>query len=54
MTGHLSDEVRAIILSALLVLSVFGGTVAFTGTAVAVDNNSGSFDEFTNDYQSYN
>ena len=48
MTGYLSDEVRAIILSALLVLSVFGGTVAFTGTAVAVDSGSGSFDEFTN------
>jgi major cell surface glycoprotein (TIGR04216 family) len=35
MTGYLSDEVRAVILSALMVLSVFGGTVAFSGTAAA-------------------
>ena len=36
MTGYLSDEVRAVILSALMVLSVFGGTVAFSGTAAAI------------------
>ena len=57
MTGYLSDEVRAVILSVIMVLSVFGGTVAFSGTAVAAtptDGGSGSVSPSTVDEQSTN
>jgi major cell surface glycoprotein (TIGR04216 family) len=39
MTGYLSDEVRAVVLSALMVLSVMVGSVAFAGTAAATSFN---------------
>ncbi len=37
MTEGTHDKIRALFLSALMVVSVFGGTVAFAGTAAAVD-----------------
>ena len=40
MTDDISDKVRALFLTALMVFSVFGGTVAFAGTAAAVDDVS--------------
>jgi surface glycoprotein (TIGR04207 family) len=36
------DKIRALFLSALMVFSVFAGTVAFAGTAAAVTNTSAS------------
>lgn len=38
MTGN-TDKLRALILSALMVLSVFGGTIAFAGSAAATASN---------------
>lgn len=51
MTGNnsLRDQARAVFLAALVVLSVFGGTVAFAGTAAAADGTV-SLDE--SDYAS--
>ncbi|MFB6252966.1 MAG: surface glycoprotein, partial [Halobellus sp.] len=54
MSGHTSDKVRAVVLSALMVLSVFGGTVAFAGTAAAQTADSGSITPSTVDEQTTN
>jgi len=41
MSGYQSDKIRAVVLSVIMVLSVFGGTVAFSGTAAAASFTSG-------------
>ncbi|WP_435067719.1 surface glycoprotein, partial [Haloplanus sp. C73] len=48
MTDY-NDKVRAVVLAALMVFSVFAGTVAFSGAAAGVNSGSGSFATFTND-----
>ena len=40
MTGDSQDKLRALILSALMVLSVFAGTIALSGAAAASDANN--------------
>ncbi len=42
MSGQQSDKIRAVVLSVIMVLSVFGGTVAFSGTAAAATGDGGS------------
>jgi len=41
MTGNASNKLRALVLSALMVLSVFAGTVALSGTAAAANDATG-------------
>ena len=47
MTSN-SKKVRALVLSALMVFSVFAGTIAFAGTAAAVDSVSGDSNDLSN------
>jgi surface glycoprotein (TIGR04207 family) len=54
MTDYPSDEVRAVVLSALMVLSVFGGTVAFSEPAAAQSFDSGSITPSTVEEQTSN
>jgi major cell surface glycoprotein (TIGR04216 family) len=39
MSGYQSDKIRAVVLSALMVLSVMVGSIAFAGTAAAAPND---------------
>ncbi|SDY43153.1 DUF7827 domain-containing protein [Halobellus clavatus] len=50
MTGN-TNKTRAVILAALMVLSVFAGTIAFTGSAAAQDYAGGAV-QFDNDTSS--
>ena len=43
-----NNKIRALFLTALMVFSVFAGTIALTGTAAAVNGNDIAVDEFTN------
>jgi len=43
-----NNKIRALFLTALMVFSVFAGTIALTGTAAAVNDNDIVDDEFTN------
>jgi hypothetical protein len=56
MSGYQSDKIRAVVLSVIMIFSVFGGTVAFSGTAAAASFSPGSAsptpvdEQTTNDY----
>lgn len=43
-----NNKIRALFLTALMVFSVFAGTIALTGTAAAVNGNDIAVNEFTN------
>ncbi|AEN04599.1 hypothetical protein Halar_0829 [halophilic archaeon DL31] len=43
-----NNKIRALFLTALMVFSVFAGTIALTGTAAAVNDTDIAVDEFTN------
>ena len=43
-----NNKIRALFLTALMVFSVFAGTIALTGTAAAVKGTDIADDEFTN------